>query len=139
VDQFIRHFRDGGWGMFPTLLIGAVMLSVAVKYAVAPSRRLLPLLLSLSVLTVATGALGFVSHLITTCGAVERGHFAGQDARILILDFGESLNDTAFALLFVVLAALCASYGALRQSAQRARPSEAEVHARARAPESGHS
>jgi hypothetical protein len=123
--------------MFPTLLLGAVMLSVAVKYVVAPSRRLLPLLLSLGVLTVATGALGFVSHLITTCGAVERGHFAGQDARILILGFGESLNDAAFALLFVVLAAVCASYGALRQSAQRG--SEADVHARTRAPENGHS
>jgi hypothetical protein len=119
MNHFVEHFRDGGWGMFPTMWLGVVMLSVAVKYALAPSRRLLPLLMSLGVLTVATGILGFVSRLITTCGAVEQGRFGvGQDTRVVIIGFGESLNDVAFALVFVVLAASCASYGAFRLTRQ---------------------
>jgi hypothetical protein len=119
MSHFAQHFRDGGWGMIPTMVLGILTLSVAVRYAMARSRRLLPLLMSLGVLTVATGGLGFVSRLITTCGAVEQGPFAaGQDVRVMIIGFGEALNDVAFALVFVVLAAACASCGALRHPRQ---------------------
>ena len=63
----------------------------------------------LGALTVSSGALGFVTGLITTFHYVaahnEPGNVALQGA-------GESLNNLAFALMFVVLASLAASFGA---------------------------
>jgi hypothetical protein len=113
----VDHFRDGGWGMFPTVFFGLVLLGVAARYAVSPERRFLPLLIGLGTLTLAVGALGFVTGLIETC------HYVGVDAERLrnsttlaIMGFGESLNNVAFALVFIVLAALGASYGAFRLS-----------------------
>ncbi len=112
-----EHFRDGGWGMFPTLVFGVLLLAVAVKYAVTPEKRLVPLLTGLGVLTLATGALGFVTGLITTCGAIgSSGMEMAQGSRITIAGFGESLNNVAFSLIFVVLAAICGCYGAYRLS-----------------------
>ncbi|MBV9948782.1 MAG: hypothetical protein JOZ69_18180 [Myxococcales bacterium] len=56
--------------------------------------------------------------LIVTCHAVAADHTrAPQNGTTLaIVGFGESLNNVAFALVFIVLAALAASYGAFRVS-----------------------
>lgn len=68
-------------------------------------------------LTLASGALGFVTGLITTCGAIGSSHLEmAQGTRVTIVGFGESLNNVAFALMFVLLAAICGSYGAYRLS-----------------------
>jgi hypothetical protein len=97
-----------------------LLLSVAVTYAVNPHRRFIPLLLGLGTLTLATGGLGFVSGLITTCRAIGADvSFHAQPTLVAILGFGESLNNIAFALTFVVLAALSASWGAFRVSRRR--------------------
>lgn len=99
----------------PTLVFGVLLLGVAVKYAATPARRFVPLLTGLGVLTLSSGALGFVTGLITTCCAIGGGRFGdGLDGRITIVGFGESLNNLAFALIFVVLAAIAGSYGAYR-------------------------
>jgi hypothetical protein len=120
MDAFVEHFRDGGWGMFPTLFFGVLLLGVAVMYAVNPDRRFAPLLLGLGTLTLATGGLGFVTGLIATCHAIGAdASFHAQPTLIAILGFGESLNNVAFALIFVVLAALSASCGAFRTSRRR--------------------
>jgi hypothetical protein len=115
--MLVDHFRDGGWGMFPTLFFGALLLAVAVRYATIPERRLVPLLLGLGTLTLAVSALGFVSGVIVTCRAVGADSERLRDGTTLaIVGFGESLNNIAFALVFIVLAALAASYGAFRLS-----------------------
>jgi len=119
MDTFAHHFREGGWGMFPTLAFGILLLGVAVKYAVAPERRFVPLLFGLGILTLASGALGFVTGLITTCTAIGGGRFNDlPDLRISIVGFGESLNDFAFALIFLVLAAMAGSFGAWRLASE---------------------
>lgn len=105
-------FREGGWGMFPTALFGLVMLGVAARYALRPERRFVPLLLGLGVVTLSSGALGFVTGLITTfryVGGVPEGQ-----RWIALVGIGESLVNVAFALCFIVLASLAASAGALR-------------------------
>ena len=113
--SMMDQFREGGWGMFPTMVFGVLMLGIAVKYAVTPDRRFMPLLTGLGVLTMASGGLGFVTGLITTCHAIGGGRFGdGQDGRITLVGFGESLSNIAFALVFVVLAAIAASWGAYR-------------------------
>ena len=56
--------------MFPTLAAGLLLLAVCLKYALEPHRRHVPLMLALGVLTLVSGALGFVTGLITTVRAV---------------------------------------------------------------------
>jgi len=108
----MEHFREGGWGMFPTLGFGLLMLAVAVRYATRPERRYVPLLLGSGVVTLSSGALGFVTGLIATFRYI--GH-VGPDRRYLaIIGIGESLENVAFALVFAVLASLIASVGAWR-------------------------
>jgi hypothetical protein len=110
MNALAEYFRDGGWGMFPTLASGVLLLAAAGRYAVSPERRWVPLLAALTVVTLASGALGFTSGMITTARYVVRDHVT-EPGTITLEGFGESLNNVAFALVFVVLAALGATVG----------------------------
>ncbi len=111
----MEHFREGGWGMFPVLAFGLLLLAAAVKYAVKPERRLVPLLYGLGVLTLSAGALGFVTGLMATANAIGTNpDFTSHAGLITIIGVGESLNNIAFSLIFVVLAAIAASLGAMQ-------------------------
>lgn len=111
MNAILEHFRDGGYGMYPTLAFGALLVAVAVKYAMAPDRRFLPLLIALNVLTLSAGALGFVTGVITTARYL--GEVApSNQGYIAIEGVGESLNNVAFALILVVLAAIAVTLGA---------------------------
>lgn len=119
----MEHFREGGWGMFPTLVFGLVMLAVAARYAARPERRYVPLLLGTGVVTLSSGMLGFVTGLITTFRYIGQ---VGPDRRYLaIIGIGESLENVAFALIFAVLASLVASVGAWRIAQGRFVPADA--------------
>jgi uncharacterized membrane protein YfcA len=110
--SMLQHFREGGWGMFPTLGFGLLMLAVAVRYALRPERRFVPLLLGLGTVTLASGLLGFVTGLMATFQYI--GGVPADQRYLALIGLGESLNNVAFALVFVVLAALAASLGAWR-------------------------
>lgn len=113
MNAILHHFRDGGFGMFPTLLFGLLLVAVGARYAMKPERRLVPLLVALNVLTLAAGALGFVSGIITTARYL--GDVPNADRSYVAIEgLGESLNNVAMALVFVVLAALAATLGAWR-------------------------
>ncbi len=127
MQRLMDHFQEGGWGMFPTLVFGVLLLAVAVGYARRPERRLVPLLLGLGTLTMSAGALGFVSGLITTCACISQVQ-AAETTTIALQGLGESLNNVAFALLFVVVAAIAASVGALK-IARAAEASGPAMHA----------
>ncbi|KYG04722.1 hypothetical protein BE21_45115 [Sorangium cellulosum] len=107
-------FHLGGWGMYPTLVFGLLLLAASVRYAVSPERRFVPLQISLGILTLVSGGLGFVSGTIkslTLMGAVP------PDARWLwIVGLGESLHNVALALALLILSALAATVGAYRIS-----------------------
>jgi hypothetical protein len=108
----IEAFHMGGWGMFPTATFGLLLVAAALRYALTPERRLVPLVISLGLLTCASGGLGFVTGLIKSALAIEG---AGPDKRwIWVLGMGESLNNVALALALSTIAALAASIGALR-------------------------
>ena len=98
--------------MFPTLVFGLLMLLVSARYALRPSRRLVPLLLGLGTVTLASGALGFVTGLMTTFRYI--GGVPAAQRYVAIIGIGESLANVAFALVFIVLSALAASVGAWR-------------------------
>ena len=111
MSTLMDHFHDGGWGMFPTMFAGLALLAVAVRYAVRPEKRLVPLLVTLNVLTVSTGALGFVTGIIATAHYFEVNQ-PPLAANIPFLGMSESMNNVAFSLLFVCVAAIAMSLGA---------------------------
>jgi hypothetical protein len=108
----IEAFHMGGWGMFPTATFGLLLVAASLRYALTPERRLAPLMVSLGLLTCASGGLGFVTGLIKSTLAIEG---AGPEKRwIWVLGMGEALNNVALALALSTFAALAASIGALR-------------------------
>jgi hypothetical protein len=105
-------WKMGGFGMFPTAIFGVLLVASAIRYALSPERRYVPLQLSLGVMTLSAGGLGFVTGMIKSALAIEG---AGAERRwVWILGMGESLANVALALALVTLAALAASVGALR-------------------------
>ena len=110
----LNAFRDGGFGMFPTLVFGLMMLLVAVRYATKPEQRMIPLVTSLGLLTLLAGAFGFVIGIITTMKAVAQA--APDDRYIALIGLGESANNLALALMLAVLSMLAMVAGAWKLS-----------------------
>jgi hypothetical protein len=113
-DTMLEAFRMGGWAMFPTLVFGLLTVGAAIRFAWSPERRWVPLQLSLGVLTVAAGGLGFVTGVIKSMSAMDR--VQPEQRWIWMLGVGESLQGMALALLLVTLGAMAASVGAYRLS-----------------------
>jgi hypothetical protein len=105
----IEIFKNGGFGMFPTALFGLVLLAVSARYAVRPDKPMVPLQLALGILTLATGALGFVTGLITTTKHLWELP-ADRMGLVAAVGLGESLHNLAL----VALGALAACVGAAR-------------------------
>jgi hypothetical protein len=107
-------FKNGGWGMIPTALFGIMLVLAAARYAMSPEKRLVPLQVTLGVLTLASGGLGFVTGLIKSLQYMAQ---MPDDKRwIWLVGMGESMNNLALAFGLIALAAIAASIGALRVS-----------------------
>jgi hypothetical protein len=104
-------FHHGGWGMYPTTIMGLVLLAAAVQYARDPKRRRLFLLRHLNILVALSGTLGFVTGVIKTFMNV-----TGDQAFIALIGVGESLNNIALALGLMVLARIIIAFGAARDT-----------------------
>lgn len=105
-------FRLGGWGMYPTLIIGLLLAFAAVRFAVRPERHRLTLIIWMQVLTMLVGILGFTAGLIRASLLVGRGT---QPADSLIQGFGESLHNVGLALCLVVMAGIAGAIGLARR------------------------
>ena len=112
-------FRLGGWGMYPTALVGLVLVIAAVQFARAPERGLL-LVKRLGVLTAFVSSLGFVSgvvHAFTSLGGVDDVREAPV---IALIGFGESLVNIGFGLFLLVIATATVCIGTFRARASSA-------------------
>lgn len=109
-----QAFIDGGWGMFPVLVFGLVLIAVAIVHALSSSGRGRGTVFSMAFVTFAAGTLGLMSGIIHT---VKAGQGLATDALapLLVEGFGESLNDLAFATALLVLAGLITAGGELRR------------------------
>ncbi|MEZ4301895.1 MAG: hypothetical protein R3B70_43580 [Polyangiaceae bacterium] len=121
----IEAFRLGGWGMYPTALFGLILVAVSIRYAVKPEARFVPLQITLGLLTLFAGMLGFVTGLITTFSHMSGVPFEGSARWIPLIGAGESLVNIAAALTLIVLATIAASIGAAQLARSAPRPASA--------------
>lgn len=105
-------FKMGGWGMLPTLICGVLTVGAALRYAAKPERRFVPLQISLGVLTMMAGGLGFVTGLIKSFSAM--GGVTADQRWLWMIGTSESLHNVALALALLTLAAIASSVGSLR-------------------------
>ena len=114
----LESFKMGGPGMIPTAFFGVLLVIAALRYATKPEARWIPLQISLAVLTLATGALGFVAGLIKTTTNLA-GLEPALAVKIAAIGFGESLCNVALALAVIGVAAIGACVGTMRKTALR--------------------
>ncbi len=106
-------FLEGGWTTYPTALFGVLAVVAGVQVARVPTKRFVPLLVSLSALTMTTGFLGTIWGLAGIVKSV--GNAAPEDTRMLVLACAtQALNSLLIGSMLVVVALIAASSGALR-------------------------
>jgi hypothetical protein len=108
-----NFLNEGGFGMYPTLVFGALCVLAAVAIAFKPERRLVPMVLALGVTTFGSGMLGTVMGFIASLRAITQVP-ATDRLTIAMVGAAESLNNMVLALVLVVLSALIASVAAAR-------------------------
>jgi hypothetical protein len=116
--MLLNAILAGGPGMIPTLLFGLILVGVAVRYATRPERRLVPLIVSLGLMTLFAGALGFTGGMIKACSAISE---VGPDERfVTVIGLGESLYNVALSLIMCLFATMAAAVGVSRVRSEQA-------------------
>ncbi len=111
----MRFMIEGGFGMWPILLFGLVLMYGAVRFAITPTARWLGFVAAMWV-TVATAAVG---AMITDFATVMR-HLAKTAlpwemlVKIMYTGLKESTRPGALACIFLTLAPLALAIGAFR-------------------------
>lgn len=95
--------------MYPTLIVGLILLGNALGFAISPDVRRRALVRTLASLTMLVATLGFVTGLIKTCIAAD-GAFD-----VVVRGFGESLNNIGFGLCMLVVAGIATAVGVARR------------------------
>jgi uncharacterized membrane protein len=106
-------FHAGGWGMWPTLIFGFLLVASSVLSLLRPERRYLPLVVSLGATTLGSGLLGFSMGLVNTFRFLPQVPQAEQVV-IAGLGFEESLHNVILALILIVLSSVLVSASAFR-------------------------
>ncbi len=109
-----NFFSAGGFGMYPTSIIGFLLIAASVLYATRPERRIGRLALVLGLVTFASGLLGAFVGICNSAHFIPQVPHANQ-VEVLALGCEESLHDVVLALLLVTLGGLIACVGAARQ------------------------
>ena len=112
-NSFAEAFHQGGWPMFPILVLGILHILAAVRYASHPESRQLLLVRSLGVITLGFGCLGTLLGMIHCLGAMEQVPVE-LVVKITLLGLGESINNLAMAFLLTIFGGILTAVGALR-------------------------
>jgi hypothetical protein len=115
--SFGDFMHEGGWGMWPVMLLGLVALASATRYAIRPERLCLRFVAVLWV----TLMVAVVHATVTDLAAVFR-YFEdpvrapdSQIARTLLIGLKESTRPAALGGIFLTLVPLLAAVGVYRE------------------------
>ena len=109
-------FHQGGWGMYPTVFAGLVLVASAVSFARQPDARKAALVRHLSMLTFLIGSLGTITGTIKSFTSMEDT----TPINYAVIGFGESLNCVGLAVVCMVLAGIIATIGRAKATAKGA-------------------
>jgi hypothetical protein len=116
-SSFGEFMREGGWGMWPVLMLGLVALASAIRYAVRPEPSSLRFVAALWL----TLLVAIVHASVTDLAAVFR-YFEdpgrapdSQIARTLLIGLKESTRPAALGGIFLTLVSLLAAVGIYRE------------------------
>jgi hypothetical protein len=109
-----NFFAAGGWGMYPTMLFGFLLLATTVLHALRPEPRFQRLTGALGIVTFASGLLG------TAVGICNSAHYLDQvppqdQLKIFAMGCEESLHNLVLGLIIVILAALITAASSIRR------------------------
>lgn len=114
-----NFFRDGGFGMWPTVLFGFFLVAVSGLYALRPEKRFVLLAAALGAATASSGVLGASVGIINTMRAAVAGK-PEELTQIAALGTAESLNNVVLAMILFVLSSLLCVVGAARAARTQA-------------------
>jgi hypothetical protein len=108
-----EFFIAGGFGMYPTLVFGFLLIACSILFLFRPEPRYVSPLVGLGATTFCAGLLG------TSTGVINAFRYLSSvpaDDRLLVATLGcaESLHVTVLALILMVIAGLFVSIGAVR-------------------------
>ncbi len=109
-----NFFTLGGLGMYPISVDGVLLLASALLLALRPERRLVPLVVTLALLTLGSGLLGTLVGIISTLhyvATLPTGH-----VQTLIMGVAEASHCLVLALLVVTAALGLSAIAAWRAS-----------------------
>jgi hypothetical protein len=109
-----ERFIEGGWGMWPILVLGIVALGLGLRYALTGDGRLRGSLESLARCVLFMALAGFATGLIATC-SFAGSHTELPPATTLIEGIKESMNNLALGFLEVALVHLQLAVGRRRE------------------------
>jgi hypothetical protein len=116
--SFGEFMREGGWGMWPVMLLGLASLAAAIRYALRPEKQWLRFVAALWLTLVVS-----VVHASITCVAAVFGYFQDPgralDARTLLIGLKESTRPAVLGGIFLTLVPLLAAAGLYREGASR--------------------
>lgn len=114
-----EFFEAGGWGMYPPLVFGFLLIACSILFLIRPEPRYLASLVGLGTITGCAGLLGFCTGVMNTFRFLKE---VPVEERLLVAGFGvaESLHCLVLALILLVVAGLFVSLGAARMMLFRA-------------------
>lgn len=111
-----NFMEAGGWGMFPTLIFGFALVASAAVYLFRPEARWGRVTVSLSLVVLGAGVLGFLTGCVNTVHYVVRtgGKDDGGPLLVLAAGLAESAHNLVLALIFLVLTGLLSTAALVR-------------------------
>jgi hypothetical protein len=101
---------DGGIGIYPVIVFGLMAIALAARYAAAPKKGDLALLVGVGVATLLLGSLGTVIGIQASARYITEA----PDKWLFLVGLKESLNVMVTALVATTFEVLIATYGALK-------------------------